>query len=171
MRINIVKMRARGQIMLEAVVSLTLLTIGMLGIFGILSSSMGASRASTNQEIAVNLAAEGIEVIKSILDANYFSAGGPWNQGLNGCPPAGPGCSVQYDSALLGSRQNDFLKFDPVAGLYNYSSGSDTPFKRRITIENVAGNEMRVTSTVSWIDRNSISYSVDLEDRFFDWRE
>jgi hypothetical protein len=160
-----------GQVMLEAVVALTIMTIGMLGIFGILSSSIGASRVSTDQEIAVNLSAEGIEVVKSIFDKNFFD-GGPWNSGLNGCPPAGPGCSVEYDDTdAVGSLQNSFLKFGTVGGIgvYNYSSGTDTIFKRRLSIENVSGNEMRVISTVTWTDKGAIS-TVVLEDRFFNWR-
>src|SRR3989344_3038752 len=163
-----------GQVMLEAIVALTVMTIGMLGIFSVLSNSIGASRVSTNQEIAVNLGAEGIEVVKNMLDANFLSGSGAWNAGLTSCGSSGSGCRVQYDSAsVTTSTPSALLKYDAASKLYGYSSGVDTIFRRVVTIDGIPSGmptQLKVVSTVSWIDRNAAPLSVVLEDRFFDWR-
>jgi len=156
-------------VLLEAVIALSIMTVGMLGIFTVLSNSIGASRVSTNQEIAINLAAEGIEVVKSILDKNAL-LGVAWNLGMTGC---GNGCSVQFNSLVLGSSQTNPLKFDPSTGFYGYSNGTNTVFKRQMAIIGIppgSPSELKVTSTVSWLDRGGIPFSIVLEDRFFDWR-
>lgn len=158
-----------GQFLLEAVVALSILTVATLGIFPVISSSIGFNRAATDKDIAVGLAGEGIEVVKSLIDANVL-AGDPWNQGLMSC---GAGCSVEYNSAALGSSQGNFLRFDPAAHVYNYGVGTNTVFKRVITITGVpAGSpiELRVRSRVDWTGRNDVSDSVLMEGRFFDWR-
>lgn len=183
----------RGQALLEAVVAINIIIGAMLGIFVLLSNSIGHSRVSTNQSIAVNLAAEGIEVVKSIIDKNAIqcdigssSPSCPWNHRLTNCSN---GCDTEFNSGTNGggaplrpswqgtaSPQSGVpLRFDLpnsgkiTAGTYNHSNGDDSPFYRRIVV-NTSGDEIRATSEVSWIDRGGATFSVMLEDKFFNWR-
>ena len=161
--------------MVEAIVALSMLAMGMVGMFTLLSSSYAFNRVSTNEYIASNLAAEGIEVVRNIIDANII-ASQAWNAGLTGCA-APAGCSVQYDSTSLGGSQGNFLNLDSGSRLYLYDTMfPNTIFKRKLVLENINNppnnpnpNEIKVISSVSWRDRR-LDYSVDLEDHLYDWR-
>ena len=157
-----------GQLIVELMVAMGLMVIGLLGIFSVLSQSLGLSRVAANQYIAANLAAEGIEVTKNILDTNFIN-GYQWNLGFQNGDYA-----VEFNSAsLIDSPQtiNSPLKFDESTGRYNYTTGKNTNFVRRITIENIDPTEIKVTSQIEWKDRGGTDFEIVIEDRFKNWRE
>ena len=160
----------RGQMMVEAVVALSMLAMGIVGIFTLLSSSYRFNRVSTHEYIAANLAAEGIEIIRNIVDKNVMNLIG-FNDDLISCEN---GCSVQYDSIAVGSVQDNFLNFNPTLGLYLYDTAfENTVFKRNLILKNepvIGPNRIEVISTVSWKDRG-LTYSVVLEDHLYNWRQ
>ena len=163
----------RGQLMVELMVSMSLLTIGLLGIFAVLSQSLALNRVAANQYIGANLAAEGVEVTKNILDVNFIN-GVAWNLGFSNGD-----YGVQFDSTSLdSSKANTLLRLDSSTGRYSYSGGTQTQFTRRISITQISTgafgpgviDEIKVVSTVTWIDRGGIDFTIDVEDRFRDWR-
>jgi len=112
-------------------------------------SSIGIESKIRDNLIAANLVKEGIEVVRSIRDANWYSVR-PFNFNLDTCS-VGVSCRVQWDSVgvmLLGS--NPPLRKDG-AGVYNYSTGTDTIFRRIITITQMTAVELRVESEVYWL--------------------
>jgi len=158
--------------MVELMVSMSLMVVGMLGIFAVLSQSLGLNRVVANQYVAVNLAAEGIEVTKNILDANFVN-GREWNAGfIDG------NYGVQFNStALDASYANMPLRFNINTGMYNYDvSGTETNFRRTVSIRSFDNtgdtftDEIKVVSRVIWKDRGGIDFEVELEDRFRNWR-
>ncbi len=154
----------RGQAIVEALVAISALTIGFLGIFTLLSQSFALNRVVSNNYAANYLASEGIEVVKNMMDANSIN-GRAWDSGL------GAGAyEVAYDSRSLNSDQGRTLSFDPVTDLYSYSGSVATPFKRVITLTKVSNTELKVVSEVSWNDRGGASFRVALEDHFYHWR-
>jgi len=152
----------------EAMIAISVMVIGLLGIFSLTSQSLGLYRVAYEQYVAVNLAAEGIEVVKNMIDTNIIS-GVAWNEGL-----AKKGSfEVQYDSRkLIDPPSNKPLNFDPATGIYSYTSnGSVTNFKREIVIESkLSDNEIQVNSIVTWKGRGGIDFDINLEDHFFNWR-
>jgi len=159
-----------GQSMIELIVSMSIIVVSLLGVFAVLSQSLGLNKVAGNQYIAANLAAEGIEVTKNILDTNAIN-GSAWNQGfIDG------DFSVQSDSTALGSLQSNPLLLNESTGIYGYLAGKETNFRRTINIENIDNDgdsfpdEIRVQSTVSWADRGGVIFNVNVEDRFRDWR-
>lgn len=158
-----------GQLMLEAMIAVTIAVMGILGFLTLLSNSVGLNRVVTDQYIGNYLAAEGIEVVKNIID-NNGKAGRPWNDGL-----ASGGCfEVDYKTLTMGSSvagcTANPLKFDSTEGTYSYQSGTDTPFSRIITVNPLRlGNEVDVNSKVSWKTRGG-SFTAVAEDHFFNWR-
>jgi hypothetical protein len=162
--------KEKGQLLVELMVAMSVMLIGLLGIMAVLSQSLGLNRVAANQYIAANLAAEGVEVVKNIIDANAINAR-PWNSGLaNGVS------SVQFDSAALGTQSSAPLLFNSSNGRYSYASGDPTGFRRTISISNIDTNgdtfpdEIAVVSTVTWTDRGGLDFSVDVEGHFRDWR-
>lgn len=155
----------KGFTLVEALVALTLLTVGLIPAFIQASSAVTLSSSVRNSLIAAHLAQEGVEVVRAARDGNWF-AGQPFNTGLTSCTS---GCRVQYDSALtqpLGG--NPALKLDPLSGLYQYSSGTDTLFHRTITITAPTSHELAVFSAVTWRERSG-DKTFTVEYHLFDW--
>jgi len=155
----------RGQVLAESLVALGILTTSFLGVFTLLSRSIGLNRVVSDNYTATYLAAEGLEVVKNILDANVLQRMA-WNDGITGGDH-----EVAYDSTALMSNLGRTLFFDPVSVLYQYDTGRATAFRRTVTIGYPANNdEITVKSVVSWTTRGGGSYTVNLEDHFMNWR-
>jgi len=154
-----------GQLLIELLVALSILTTGFFAVLGLLSRSIGLNRVVSDSYIATYLAAEGIEVARNIFDINS-AQGLPWDSDFN------PGTyNLQYDSLSFGSFADIYLKLDQ--GVYGYDSGADTKFKRRIEIRDIVDPTgtiygKRVNSIVDWSGRG-INSSVNLEDQFLHW--
>lgn len=167
--------RRKGQMLIEAIVAITVLSVGLLGIVSLLSNSLGLNRVISEQYTATYLAAEGIEVVKNAIDHDtILRAGGSsvaWNQNLS------PGAyEVEYGSAApFAPNQDRFLCFDDQIKLYSYSAcgapgSAQTNFKRRIVIEWLSSDEMRVVSIVNWKTRGGGNFTTNVEDHFTNWR-
>lgn len=158
-----------GYLLIEAMVAMTVLTTGVLGIFALMSQSIKLTRVIDDQYIATYLAAEGIEIAKNLLDANPVSAR-EWNElGFNG-----NGCyeidiaTEQLNSApsvvcATGSATPLRLSAQSV---YQYAAGEATDYRRTVEIQVIDEIGVRVVSTVKWAGGDS---SVALEDKFYDW--
>lgn len=163
-----------GQILIESIISISIAVVGLLGILTLLSRSISLNRNVTGKFVATYLAAEGIEVVKNIIDANY-TKDNPWSP--LGSPLIADGSyEVAYDTTtnnLLPLSSNPLL-FDDTKGIYSYDSGDATGFRRTIRIENLACdasdcNEIKVNAVVDWTDKGEAK-KVILEDHFFNWR-
>lgn len=161
-----------GQLLIEMLVALGILTIGFLGVMSLLSRAIGLNRVVSDNYTATYLAEEGIELTKNILDSAVISGAG-W-AGIGG--PGGASFSsgdfeAQFDSRWLIGRNGseETLTFDPNSRQYGYGFSQPTPFKRNIHIT-LKTNEVVVNSKVEWISRGGGSFNVDLEDHFFNWR-
>ncbi|MFH1759098.1 MAG: hypothetical protein ABH822_00875 [Patescibacteria group bacterium] len=154
-----------GYILVESVVAMTIVVVGLLGIFSLLSQSLSLNRVVGDRYVGTYLAAEGIEVAKNIIDNNIVNSR-PWNAGFsNGS------FEVDFDSLSLESNLNRYIKLDSPNGRYGYRDGADTRFKRTIKIELLgSGEEIKVNSVVKWLSRGEADFKVDLEDHFFNWR-
>ncbi len=156
--------RRLGQAIIEALVSLSALTVGFLGIFALLSQSFSLNRTVSNNYIANYLATEGIEVVKNVIDNNTINSRA-WDSGLTDGT-----FEVDYSSLSLSANQNRLLGFDPTAHLYSYSGSSPTPFRRTVTLTDLSGTQLKVVSQVNWVDRGGGTFQVTLEDHFYHWR-
>jgi four helix bundle protein len=152
-----------GELLIEAGIAISILVVGLLGILSLLSRSLSLNNIVSSKYIASNLAAEGIEVVKNLIDANIIQFK-PWNTGL-----ANGSYELSYDGLVLNPNQNRNLLFDESNNTYNYQNGELTPYKREIEIID-RGDEIQVNSIVTWQIRGG-SYSVNLEDHFFNWRQ
>jgi hypothetical protein len=166
-----------GQILVETMVALTMVTIGLLGLLNLLSSSIGLNKVVSDQYVASYLAAEGIEIVKNIIDNNIAE-----NQAFNAGLAVGT-YEVDYNSdQLISASPNSlkYLKFDGGNGgsfKYTYNPlGTDyqtTNFTRMITTHQGAlgSDELVVQSKVGWVTRGGGELDVVLEDHFYNWRQ
>jgi len=159
-----------GQLLIEMLVALGILTVGFLGVMTLLSRALGLNRVVADNYAATYLAIEGIEVTKNILDSNII-AGSGW--ATNGGFQDGD-FEVQYDSReLISPATGAPLSFDPDSRLYGYElpGGNPvaTPFVRTVHIT-LKTNEVVVNSKVDWTSRGGGTFNVNLEDHFYNWR-
>jgi len=155
----------RGYILVESLIATTIIVAGLLGIFSLLSQSLGLNRVVSERYTAAYLSAEGIEIVKNIIDNNIIN-NRAWNHGL---------ISGEYEAddndLSLSLFSNQRLRFDDSNGRYSYASGEGTSFVRKIRVTQLgSGEELKVNSIVDWTTRGDAQFQVDLESRFFNWR-
>ncbi|PIT92188.1 MAG: hypothetical protein COU08_03835 [Candidatus Harrisonbacteria bacterium CG10_big_fil_rev_8_21_14_0_10_42_17] len=77
----------KGQLLIESAVALTIVSIALTGLFTLLNNGLRYSSRIADRYTAANLAAEGIEIVKNIIDTNVLlrDAGFPiaYFQGLD----------------------------------------------------------------------------------------
>ena len=170
----------KGQAMVEAMVAMSVIIIGLLGAFALSSSSIGLNRTAADRYIAVNLAGEGIELVKNIIDQNIMLVeleNVAWNRGVL------PGSyEIDYNDPGLRAVEGDerILFFsEKGSGYYAYDDGdldsiiyaqTKQKIKRIIKIENISLEHIKVTSTVSWNDKDGSRLSFFVEDHFYDFK-
>ncbi|MBI4992515.1 MAG: four helix bundle protein, partial [Candidatus Harrisonbacteria bacterium] len=165
----------KGQVLIEAMVAMSIATVGLLGAFALLSSSLRLNRDVNDKFIAVNLATEGLEIVKNLLRHNAILTY-PWNAGeclLEGSHEMDWNEDGENSQCTYESPNGKFLKFDSATGLYSYDNGDPSKYKREITVswpgppENE--NEIRVNVIVRWDGIGGAKYEINLEDHFFNW--
>jgi len=165
---------AAGQLLIESMIGISIAVVGLLGILGLVSRSTSLNRVVSEQFIASYLAAEGIEITKNIIDADWMKDN-VWN---NDYLESG-NFEIDYQTTTFKAGTptsaqtagNNPLLFDPDSNLYSYQKGNPTNFFRTIKIELIpGGNEIKVNSIVTWTTRGGAQFEVNLEDHFFNWR-
>ena len=153
----------QGFSLLEVIIATFVITIGIVAVVNLVGSAIGSVAISESQVIATNLCQEGLEVVRNIRDSNW-DAGELWNNGLSSGDHR-----IEYNSNnLLSLSGNLALKLDS-NGYYQYSSGNDTLFHRKITVNNINDHEIDVISEVSWSQRGK-SFDVSAKIKLYDWR-
>lgn len=159
-------MKNKGFTLIEVIVALGIISLVSVGVMFAISLSLSSAAKIKNDLIAANFAQEGLEIVRGIRDRD-------WHLGnIFGSSLANGTYIVDWNSQSLLSFSDTFLKID-ANGLYNYSSGQDTVFKRKIIIENSGQNPSTVEKVakveVSWQERSGPK-TIQAELRLFNWR-
>ena len=155
----------KGYILIEAIIAITIAVVGLLGIFALLSRSLSLNRVVSDRIVASYLAAEGIEIVKNLIDNNIL-AGKPWNAGI----PNGT-YEVDYMDTGLRPDSSRFINLNSETGAYGYAELVPTLMKRVITIRNSSDGEViTVGSRVNWTTRGGGKFDINLEEHLFHWR-
>lgn len=171
---NIKSPRA-GFTIVEALTVFFVISIALIPILSSALSSLDLTNNIRNTFIAANLAQEGVESVRAIRDRNWYTNPGPPYYLLN--PSSGTmvgNWRVGWNSdSLFALGSNPPLKIDS-NGIYNYTTGMDTAFRREIIIED--GNpgdpdkDMRIISRVTWLAKNGATKTLQTESHLFNWR-
>jgi hypothetical protein len=154
-----------GQVLVESMVAVSILVVGFLGMFSLLSRSLSLNRLVADSQTATYLAAEGIEVARNLVDANVIQ-GKAWKAGGFAVPGA---YEVEYNSLFLMPDEGRTFFFNPSTMHYSYLGGNPTSFKRKIVISPSGPNEITVNSVVTWVTLGGGSFQLNLEDHFMNW--
>ncbi len=189
----------KGQGLLEAIIAVAIIAVGLSAVLALAGNNLKVSNISAQQVVAVNLAREGVEIIRNKRDSNWL-AGLPFETGIIG----------------TSSDMEGILEFDPAAGTWTMDFGPDnfsdpdtvvyrndqsgtyqgvyrqaqpsgytpTVYKRLIHINPICANAMdgfssncgvgqlrglRVLSEVQWSEKGN-TRSFSVEERLFDWK-
>lgn len=158
-------------------IAISLLLVGFLGTITLINRSVGLTRVVADSYVGTYLAAEGIEVVKNLIDANYV-AERPFFAHFEGCMNT---CDweVEYDSTWESNSPSTYpsgtghtFSYDPNTHLYSYSGGgTPTTYTRKVSVTLVAPNakEIVVSSRVEWRARGGGNSAITVEDHFYDW--
>ena len=130
--------------LIEVMFSIVLVSTGMLSVIALAGSSMLASADARNQLIAVELAQEGVELVRNIRDNNWQKSLASFN-GIDD----NNNCRIDKDSTAVvcGSDTSLYTK----NGFYVHSStGVGTKFRRKLIVQAVTADTRRIISLVSW---------------------
>jgi|SRR3989344_809529 len=156
----------KGFTLIEVIVSIAIISLVSVGITFAISSSLSVAGRIKNSLVASGLSQEGLEIVRNIRDKDWHS-GAVFGTSL----PSGQ-YLVDWNSQSLLFFSDTFLKKDS-SGLYNYVSGQDTIFKRKIIIENSAQNPATVEKVarveISWQEKSGPK-TIQAELRLFNWR-
>jgi prepilin-type N-terminal cleavage/methylation domain-containing protein len=173
----------RGFTLLEVLIAVFLLTIGLAGVFVVITKTLSLIAASPDKLIAAYLAQEGIEIVRNIRDTNRVEAATSWDKNL----PLGD-WQADYTTTAFSDdpdilddecaspsyynckiyNPSDYLRID-VNGFYNYTSGTEiTKFTRRITISDKTAAKMTVTVTVFWTEKGR-PYNISVQEYLYNW--
>ena len=152
----------RGFTLLEALVSIFILTFTIVAPMSIASSTLFNSTVAKDQVTAFYLAQEAIEGVRSIRDGNILA--NPQNRWLQGLPLA---TNFTIDTVNWASGRPRIstancpsgicvpLKYDSTGHLYQYSTGSNTNFIRTVQLTGIDDpvspqREVAIRVTVKW---------------------
>ena len=161
------KQNQKGFGLLEVIISMLIVSIGLVGILSLASMSLKGSSLSRDRLIASGLAQEGIEIVRDVRKSNVNWSDWEW-YGLIATSTS-QSYRVQYDGAdLTIPYSGAYLRMN-ANGLYQYDSGVETLFKRKVTLTKNSFREVKVEIEVEW-DTRGQSHTLTAEDRLWNWK-
>lgn len=158
-----------GFTIIEALVAVFILTVGITGCVVLANQVLSASEVSKNRLIAVNLAQEGIETVRSIRDGNWLAAAS-WDTGLSASTACGSPTDWEVDYSTISlsdTYDGDYLKIAD-NGLYGYVGATTTTFQRKITICYPQAYEMKIEVRVYWKTKGTTK-NILITEHLYNW--
>lgn len=144
-----------GFTIVELIITIFILSFSIFGVYNAFLTVIILTHEASDRFTAAYLAQEGLEIIRNMRDNNWISLAN-WRQGLGNCQD---GCEADYTTGTGipgekpltpwtgGSSGGNYLKIN-TGGFYNYNSGGDTKFKRKIIITILDVNIIKVSVSV-----------------------
>ena len=158
-----------GFTLLEVIIAISVITIGILGLYALIPKVISISSANIDRFIASQLAREGIEIVRNIRDTNWLEGVGvSWNDGLTDCST---GCEADYNDESLVTYQDRYLYINGIDGFYKYISSPSpadkrTKFKREIII--IPDTDvLNIKVEITWSGRGS---PLEVKEKLYNWR-
>lgn len=151
-----------GFSLIGVIVAVFILSIGMIGVLDLSQASLRAASLSQTRLIASGLAQEGIEMVRYMRRTQ--SDWSDWYDAVSSGD-----YRVQYDNSSLLPFSETPLKFNAASGLYQYDSGDNSQFYRKIGLTKISADEVKVVVEVKW-QRGGAWRNLTAEDRLWNWK-
>ncbi|MFA6194807.1 MAG: prepilin-type N-terminal cleavage/methylation domain-containing protein [Patescibacteria group bacterium] len=157
-----------GFTLVEVIVILFIMSMGLVGILGLIVQNIQSQSYNKSNLIAYQLAQEGIELIRRVRDSNWraslpyddkLAAGQYYMDYEDAAPNAYNPAMVEQ--IIMGKNAANFYIHDTTA--------TATPFSRLITIQTIDDHSFRVDSSITWAEHGR-NYVYDLETILYNWR-
>ena len=166
----------KGFTLIEALVAIAILLIVVVAPISLIGDSLHKLWYARDEALSVNLAQEGIEMVREVRDSNMLS-GSPWLTNL-----ADGVYKIDVANFTAGGAPNTVVipcpSCGPLQPLYLNASGiyeqgtvaTPTRFWRIVTISSAGlpANERQITSTVTWQTSGSTG-TVSASEYIFSW--
>lgn len=156
--------------LIEVVMAITLITIVMTAVYGLVISIITANQRNIHSLQASALAAEGLEVVRFMRDSNWLQ-NYEWDKG-----GAAGGFNFEVDSSTH-TTEEFYLEESTSSPYWSLSAAaiSDGMFTRKISISEVDPDAVdsqvyEVLSTVSWKERG-VDRNVEVSTFLTDWHD
>ena len=185
-----------GFTLVETLVAVSIFTLSILALMSVLTSGISNTGYAKKKMIAAYLAQEGMEYVRNVRDtyvlysANSQAGWTAFNSKLtvasascqlpSGCFIDDTGVSYSDQTSPIAdlafwacpspSCALSVLLYNSATGRYNYSTGTDSGYKRKIKITQISANETIFFSIVSWT-QGSGAYSITFSESLFNWVE
>lgn len=153
--------KQNGFSLIGVIATLFIVAVGLTSVISLTSMSLNSSNTSKMRLIASGLAQEGIEVVRDLRRANV-----EWDAWYSSI--SNGNYRVQYNNTSLISFSDTPLKINS-NGYYQYDSGDDSAFSRKVTFDKLSANELKLSVEIKWKLRGQWSY-LTAEDRLWNWK-
>ena len=183
----------QGFTLVETLIALAVFSVSILGLMSVLSQGISDTNYAKKKNTATYLAQEGIEYIRNIRDTYVlYSTDGPtgwsaFNTKMTESPALcqeASGCYFDDQDLNYDNQEQPIagifmiacgatcapLLYDSTTGKYNYVTGENSGFTRKIQVTLINTNETQVSSTVSWTQKSG-TYQMTFYENLFNWVE
>lgn len=184
----------KGFTLVETLIAISIFTMSILALLVVLSQGISNTIYAKTKIIGSYLAQEGTEYTRNMRDTFVLysaSSQAGWDafnskltnascEGANGCffddrnvsfaDTTMPMTDLIFTACSSSTCPNGALLYNSLTGKYNYVSGVNSGFIRKIRISQVSANETKVFSTVSWT-QGSGTYSINFSESLYNWIE
>lgn len=179
----------KGFTLVEALVAISIFTVSILGLLSVLSQGIADTSYAKQKVVATYLAEEGIEYIRNMRDTFVlFDPDGHddgWGEFktklLSASCDAGEGCyfdDSELDYTESGQPMTQIAvdscngSCPPIlytTGRYSITNGPPSGYTRKIQLEEISDQEVKVTSTVYWT-QGSGDYNISFSENLYNWQ-
>jgi len=167
------KQNKKGFTLMEVMVAVSVIIIGLTAALGLIAFTISSGAQDKEKLIAINLAQEGIELVRNIRDNNWKRiADGEiidWYDGIRNKNND----RIDYKDDSLTNHCSDLLKLNEDDG-YQYVTGDDTIYSRCIDTHGPVGpnhDKIRVISKVTIHSNKKGDYDVKVVAYLYDWKK
>lgn len=157
----------RGQGLVEGLAAITVIVLALASLIGLTIYNLSGQKISEDTLIAINLAREGIEVVRNIRDSSGSSAIASGSAIVIFNPNTNV-WTLNFSSSYRLDNVSTRLYKKNNLYLYDSVTSEPTKFYRLITI-NKAG-ALEVKSQVRWAQKSGRYQTYTLTEILYDWR-
>lgn len=156
----------KGLSLIGVIISILIVSIGLVGVLSLADASIKGASVGKTRLIASGLTQEGIEIVRDIRRSHYSWSDWEWYGTI--ATSTSQDFRVQYNDTDLIGFSETLLKRDG-SGFYQYDSGDDTSFYRKITLTKVSFREVKLVVEVKWQLKGKW-YNLTAEDHLWNWK-
>ena len=159
----------KGLTLIGVLISIFIISTSLISVLSLTTMSIKGAAVGEMRLIASGLAQEGVEIVRYIRRGNSNWIDWDW-YGNNGAIATSTSQDylVQYNNSNLISFSETPLKID-TSYFYQYDSGANTSFYRKVTLTKVSFQEVKVLVEMKWNFKGDWHYLI-VEDHLWNWK-